>query len=142
VRYCNNAAEAEVVMQQVRPLPGLSASSLMLRGFLLEMLGFLCIVPIVLESYLPGPWWAWGGPFLGLGLILVTVAVMVTLRSYARIKVEKAAGYATLWKVAYENPSLVYFDARDGRVIALAGEQRPRTGRRADIEAAKARHAC
>jgi hypothetical protein len=82
----------------------------------------------------------WGGTFVGLCLILVTVAVTVTLRSFARIEVEKAAGYTTLWKVAKENPSLVYIDGRDGRVIALADEPRPRTGRRADIEAAKARH--
>jgi hypothetical protein len=119
---------------------GRSAYSLILRGFALEVLGFLCIVPIVLESYLPGPTLAWGSTFVGLGLILVTAGVTVTLRAYSRVKVEKAAGYATLWKVAKENPSLVYIDSRDGLVIASAGEPRPPSGRRADIESAKARH--
>jgi hypothetical protein len=46
---------------------------------------------MVFESQLPGPWWAWGGPFLGLCVILVTAAMMVTLRAYARVKVETAA---------------------------------------------------
>jgi hypothetical protein len=72
-------------------LPGRSASLLLWRGFALEVLGFLCIIPIVFESQLPGPWWAWGGPFLGLCVILVTAAMMVTLRAYARVKVETAA---------------------------------------------------
>jgi hypothetical protein len=127
-------------MQPFTSLPGRPAYSLLLRGFALETLAFLCIIPIVFESDLPGPSLAWGGPFVGLGLILVTAAVTVTLRGYSRVKVEKAAGYTTLWKVAKENPGLVFVDSKDGRVIAAAGEARPPTGRRGDIEAGKARH--
>jgi hypothetical protein len=132
--------KAEVVMPQFTSLPGRSGYTLLLRGFTLEVLGFICIVPIALESYLPGPPLAWGGPFLGLCVVLVTAGVAVSLRAYSRVKVEKTAGYATLWKVANENPSLVYIDGRDGQVIASAGEPRPPSGRRADIKSAKARH--
>jgi len=80
-------------MREVEPLAGASASALMARGFGLELLGFLCIVPIVFESYLPGPWLAWGGTFLGLALILVAAGVGVTLRSSARSKLERAAAH-------------------------------------------------
>ena len=127
-------------MQEVKPVPGVPASVLMSRGFTLELLGFLCIVPIVFESYLPGPWLVWGGTFLGLALVLVIAGVAVTLRSFARSKSERSAGYTTLWKVANDDSHLVYVDGKDGRVIAAAGEQRPATGPRADIETAKARH--
>ncbi|HET7414460.1 MAG TPA: hypothetical protein VFI97_02040 [Arthrobacter sp.] len=127
-------------MQEVKPVPGVAASVLMARGFILELLGFLCIVPIVFESYLPGPWLVWGGTFLGLVLVLVIAGVAVTLRSLARSKSERSAGYTTLWKVANENLELAYIDGKDGRLIAASGESRPRTGRRADLEAAKARH--
>ena len=74
-------------------------------------------------------------------MILVAAGVGVTLRSFARSKLERAAGYTTVWKTANENPHLVYIDGKDGRLIASAGESRPATGRRADIEAAKTRHA-
>lgn len=111
----------------------------MVRGFVLEVAAFLCVVPIVFESRLPGPWWAWGGSFLGLSLILVIAGVTLTIRSFARTKREKAEGYTTVWKVAKENPTLVFIDGKDGMVISGAGESRPSTGRRKDLEAAKAR---
>lgn len=126
-------------MQQFTVLPGRSAYWLLIRGVQLEGLGLLCGVAISFESYFPSPL-AWRLPFLGICLVVVAIGVVTSFRAYSRIKVEKAAGYATLWKIARENPDLVYVDSKDGQVIAAAGEPRPPSGRRADIEAAKARY--
>lgn len=124
----------------MKTLPGASASALLVRGYAFEVAAFLCVVPIVLESYLPGPWWAWGGSFLLLAFVLLAVGVILTFRSSARAKAEKHEGYTTIWQAASENPDLTYVDGRDGQVIAAAGDSRPATGRRADLDAAKARY--
>lgn len=55
-------------------------------------------------------------------------------------KAVEQEGYTTIWKAASENPDLTYVDGRDGRVIAAAGASRPTSGRRADLDAAKARY--
>jgi hypothetical protein len=127
-------------MLTMKTVPGAPASSLMVRGYAIEVAAFLCVIPIALESYLPGAWWAWGGSFLLLALVLLVGAVVLTFKSSARAKVEKQRGYTTIWTVATEDPHLTYVDGKDGRVIAAAGESRPATGRRSDLEAAKARY--
>ncbi len=121
-------------------LPGTPASALMVRGYAFEVAAFLCVVPIALESYLPGPWWAWGGGFLGVATVLLAIGIRLAFASASRSRAERAAGYTTVWKVAVEDLALVYVDGRDGRVVAGADQPRPASGRRADIEAAKARH--
>ncbi len=127
-------------MVTLKTLPGAPASALLVRGYAFEVAAFLCVVPIVLESYLPGPWWAWGGSFLFVAVVLLAVGLILTFRSSARAKAEKQEGYTTLWKDATENPDLIYVDGKDGKVIAATGDTRPATGRRANLDAAKARY--
>lgn len=128
------------LMSTVKTVPGAPASALMVRGYACEVAAFLCVVPIVLESYLPGPWWAWGGSCLFLAFVLLAAGVFLTFRSSARAKAEKQEGYTTIWRDASENLDLAYVDGRDGTVIAAAGESRPTSGRRADLDAARARY--
>ena len=124
----------------MKTLPGASARALLVRGYAYEVAAFLCVVPIVLESYLSGPWWAWGGSLLLVAFVLLAVGLILTFRASARAKAEKQEGYTTLWHDATENLDLAYVDGKDGKVIAAAGDPRPDTGRRADLEAAKARY--
>src|SRR5665811_1068012 len=74
------------LMSTMKTLPGAPASALLVRGYACEVAVFLCVVPIVLESYLPGPWWAWGASFLFLAFVLLAVGVILTFRSSARAK--------------------------------------------------------
>ena len=81
-----------------------------------------------------------GRKLLVSGVRATGVGVFLAFRSSEQAKAEKHEGYTTIWKTATENPDLIYVDGKDGKVIAAAGESRPASGRRADLDAAKARY--
>ena len=98
------------------------------------------VIAMTFESVLPGKSWLWGLSFYGLIVVLISLSLHSSFKGIVRRRKERSAGYTTIWKVAKYEPNLVYIDDKDGRVIAAAGDPRPATGRRADIEAAKARY--
>lgn len=124
---------------EVRLLPGAAASTLMIRGFILEVAAAACAIPIVFAFILPGHTAYWAAAFVGLGIVLMIVSLRMTFGSFSRVKKERAAGYATVFKAAKENRDLAFVDAKDNQVVALAGEPMPRSGRRKDIDEAKRR---
>jgi hypothetical protein len=117
-----------------------TSRSLLVRGFLLLAAGALCVVPIVIGSaVLPAGFrWAWNVAWLTIGVLLVIVAVATSVRAYRQDARQVRQGYTTLWKSAVRHPEVIYLDGRDGSIISGVSQRRPRSGRRADIEAAKA----
>lgn len=80
-----------------------------------------------------------GAVLLGVIVVLLSLSLRCSYKGIVRRRQERSAGYTTIWKVAKYEPNLVYIDDKDGQVIAAAGDPRPATGRRADLDAAKAR---
>lgn len=87
---------------RVVPLDGWPAWTLTLRGGLLEMCASACVLPLALESYLPGRWFYWAIPIGVVFVTLLSVGATWTFKSFAKSKTEMARGYTTIWRTAWD----------------------------------------
>jgi hypothetical protein len=123
------------------PVKGWSAGELMLRGALLELCAVACVLLISLEGYLPGRWYYWGIPFLGLALTLLSIGVTWGFKSISKSKREIERGYTTIWKVAVQHHELSYLQSPNLVLISGPGEPRPRNGTRKIVDQFRAQRA-
>jgi hypothetical protein len=115
---------------RIDPFDGWSAWTLTLRGIVMEMSAGACVIPVALESALPGRWYYWAIPFGALGYTLLAVGATWTFKSFAKSKTEVERGYTTMWKVATRHPELTYLSGYDFSVISGPHEPRPRNATR------------
>jgi len=116
------------------PLDGWPAWTLELRGGLLEMFAATCVLPLALESYLPGRWFYWA---IAIGVIfvaLISVGATWTFKSFAKSRNEIARGYTTIWRTAIAHPELTALSTYDLSVISGPHESRPSNGTRRVVE--------
>jgi len=116
------------------PLDGWPAWTLTFRGGLLEMCAGACVLPLALESFLPGRWFYWAIPIGVMFMALMSVGATWTFKSFARSRKEVARGYTTIWRKAKEHPELTYLSAYDLSVISGPHQSRPRNGTRRVVD--------
>ena len=116
-------------------LSGWSAMRLFARGAVAELIAFVMVWPIALESRLPGGGQLWGPLFVSLVIIFGVGGGVLQIRSFSKGKQEISAGYTSVFNAAVADPALYYLDGRDLTVISSALEVRPRNGTRKSIEA-------
>lgn len=119
---------------------GTSSRRLLLRGFSLEAAGAFMVIPIVVGSrLLPGDASGlWFVTWATVGVALVALGVAYTIQAYRQDARQLRAGFTTLWKSAVDHPEVEFRDGTDGTVISGPHERRPASGRKRDIQAAKA----
>lgn len=116
------------------PVEGWSALKLTFRGVVLELCAAACVLPLALESVLPGRWYYWAIPIGVVFIALMSVGATWTFKSFAKSKREIQRGYTTLWNVAVQRPELSYLSAYDFGLVSGPGEPRPRRGTRKVID--------
>jgi hypothetical protein len=116
------------------PVKGWPAWTLTWRGIVMEMSAGACVIPVALESALPGRWYFWAIPFGALGYTLLAVGATWTFKSFAKSKREMERGYTTMWRAATRHPELTYLSAYDFGVISSPHELRPRNGTRKVVD--------
>ena len=116
------------------PVKGWSAVQLTFRGALLQLCAVACVLLIMLESYLPGAWYYWGIPFIGLVMTLLSVGATWGFKSFSKSKREIERGYTTLWNVAVKHQELSYLSSPGFGLISGPGEPRPRNGTRKVVD--------
>jgi hypothetical protein len=105
-------------------MEGPSGATELLTGLIYRMAAVLTGGLVVMESYLPGRWYFWGGAILLVVCVLLSRSVFHTLRAKRRLAEEKRRGYTTAMGDALEDPSLYYVDRKTLRIVA--GPYEPR----------------
>ena len=105
-------------------MEGPSGATELLTGLIYKMAAVLTGGLVVVESYLPGRWYFWGGAILLVVCVLLSLSLYHTLRANRRLAEEKRRGYTTAMGDALEDPSLYYVDRKTLRIVA--GPYEPR----------------
>jgi hypothetical protein len=115
------------------PLAGWSAWTLMLRGTVAELLGAAMIIPLVFAAVNHQD--AWMYLFLGIGLVVPGVGVLVSLSGEHKVSREVAAGYVTVPQRGLRNPYVFLLNRKDFHVLLYPGQARPRSMLKKDMDA-------
>lgn len=118
----------------IAPVTGWPAMTLSWRGGVLQMSAGACVIPLALESVLPGRWYYWAIIFGAICFVLVTVGTTMVVMSSPRSKKEVERGYTTICRLAIEHPELTYLSPYDFDIISGPGEPRPRNGTRKVVD--------
>jgi hypothetical protein len=114
-------------------LAGHSSTWLIVRGGSGELLAASCVVPLVLESVLPGKWYYWAIPALCVAGVSLVVGLSVTLYGYRKDKRERALGYTTDMGRAKKEQDLYLLHPKTLEVVSAPYSPRPKSFRLSEM---------
>ena len=118
------------------PIAGWSAGTLVFRGTLIELFGFLMEIPVVIAAV--GHHSVWIGVSFSVAVVAMGIGGTLSIRGFRKGRVEARQGYATLPKMAKINQGLYLLHRRDYHVMLYPGQARPRTMNKKDMDAWRA----